>query len=127
MSGLDRILLHTAVSVRTEASGPVIEGEREEDVVESAPFACVVFPAGTREAGRDGRRLDQPMMMHNGVDSVGDLIGLRAEDRIILRAAPGLSETDLGEYQVDGDPLPLGRPGSVPVGYQVNLRRVLGE
>lgn len=128
--GLSRILKHTAVLHRVEASGEWIEGERTEFEVHSPAFPCVVFPPGTREAGRGGRRIEQPLMLYRGYDSLGDVLVLRDSDEVEVVAAPGLDADSLGRYQVDGDPIPLGRPGqSLPRlrGYQVNLRRVRGH
>lgn len=119
-----RILVHRAAPLVITDEGSVIEGEREERVTEATDFPCVLFPAGSREAGRGGRRIETPILLMTGVDILGGACLLHRENRIRMTSWPGLDERDAGDYQVDGEPLPLGKPGQVPRGYEVNLRRV---
>lgn len=119
------ILVHRAVPSRIDTFGPIIEGEREEARVDGVPFALCLFPTGVREGDRAARRVDQPMMLVSGFDVQGRALWLHAEDRIRVTSAPGLQDRDLAVYEVDGEPLPLGKPGLLPKGYQVNLKRVI--
>lgn len=85
---------------------------------------AVLFPAGTREAGRSGKRTEQPLLLFEGRDVLGASLVLLAEDRVQFLSVPGLEASQGGEYQVDGDPQWLGKPGRAPKVIQVNLRRV---
>lgn len=124
MTRLTRILVHTAIPILMEDSGEWVEGERIQEVVDGTRFPCVVFPPGTREGGRSGRRIESPLMLIDGINAHGEAFTLKAEDHVRIVTAPGLAATELGEYQVDGTPLALGRPGISPEGFQVNLKRV---
>lgn len=118
------VLRHRARRVRDDVRGAVVEGERIEDRELSADFRCVVFPSGTREAGRSGRRTEQPQLLFEGRDVTGAELVILAEDAVQLLEAPGLEASHLGEYQVDGAPQWLGKPGRAPRVIQVNLKRV---
>jgi len=122
-----RILVHRAVPMVSSEEGTWVAGEFEEgEPVPQTAVACCYFPPGTREAGRSGRILEQPILLFTGFNVDGEQALLHAEDRLVLTEGPGLTERDLGEYQVDGEPLPLGKPGTRPKGFQVNLKRVSG-
>lgn len=127
---LSRVTKHTAMVRGVSESGNRVEGERDEEPVDGPLFKCVFFVAGAREQGRGGRRLEQPILMHEGFDMVGGELRLTARDVIELVDAPGLDPISLGRYEVDGDPPPLGKPGNALgaglKGYLVNLRRVQG-
>lgn len=120
---LTDILVHRAVPVSTVGFGPWIEGERDEEEVLGVPFACTFFPPGSRERGRRGRTIDQPLVLTGAVDIDGNDVLLHSEDRVDI-TGPGLAEEWLGRWQVDGAPEQFGKPGKRPLGSQVRLKRV---
>lgn len=127
---LKSVCKHTAVVRNVAESGNRVEGERDEEPVDGPMFKLVVFPPGTREQGRGGRRLEQPIALYLGFDVDGNDLRLTAKDVIELVDAPGLDPISLGRYEIDGDPLPLGKPGRALgaglKGYEIFLRRVQG-
>lgn len=117
---------HRAHVVGVTRSGARVEGEYFEAPVEGPTFACVFFPPGPRETGRAGRRNEQPGILHLGVDLEGEPLRLKPTDMLSLDTTPGLDEESAGIWQIDGDDVPLGKPGRKPKCWAVGLKRVSG-
>ena len=128
---LEDILAHVATPIREEELGPKIDGERDTDDVRGEPFDCVLFLPLGKEDDRRGRQVKRPQLMFLPFTQSGAPFALKPEDRLgivapELNAALGEPAEREVEWQVDGDPQPLGKPGEDVVGLLANLRRVEG-
>lgn len=122
---------HTLRIVTTAAEGPVIEGQRDEGEVFSAPVRCLLTTAGGDEqASASGRRtVAGPTLLCAPRDTSvpsnptalgrGSVVEVTAPE---IHAAQGLP--DPYRYEVQGRPRPLARPGSPPMGFNVTLSSV---
>ena len=122
-------LHHTMRIVRGTATGPVIEGHRDEGETFSGTIRCLLTTAPAPEqASASGRRtVTTPTLLCAPTDTAGNATALGAGDVVEISAprihhAEGLP--DPSRYEVDGRPQPLARPGSPPMGFNATLSRV---
>jgi hypothetical protein len=124
---LEDVCIHTVTPVSTEATGPLVEGERDEQPVPGTPFQGVLFlPLGSEEANPfRPRKLSRPTLLCLPEDAAGQPVTLKPEDEVTI-LAPELAPwtgANAARWQVDGAPQPFGPPGSV-IGFQANLVKV---
>lgn len=125
------VLEHTAWPVRSVEEGPWVDGERDVEPTEGAPFDCALFlPLGEEpQTPRGGRSVKRPTLLYEPEDRLGAQIELSHEDELLivaeeLNVAEGREEDERVRWQVNGAPQPFGRPGAEPVGFQAALVRV---
>lgn len=116
---------HTLRIVLAVASGPVIEGQRDEAPVLSLPVRCLLTTAPlSGQSDPTGRRASQgPTLLCAPKDTAGGVVAMRPGVRVLI-TAPQIhlpqGRADPSTYEVEGVQ-PLARPGSAPMGFNVSL------
>jgi hypothetical protein len=118
-------LEHLATPIRYVMEGERIEGERDVAAVPFTPFECLLLaPNAPRDdpSPRGRRVIKRPTLLYEPYDLLDEDPDLTPDVELDIEAE-GLPERWQGRWQVEGEPLPMGRPGEL-LGYQAFLKRV---
>lgn len=132
------VCVHTATPVSTrddDEAGTWIEGEPDEKVVKGEPFDCFFLISirrrsnsnfsGAREEANfpTQRKIESPTILFEDERDDGTRVEISAEDEVDIVAEEILGADPI-RFQVEGDPIPLAKPGEV-IGWEARLRRVI--
>lgn len=130
--------VHTATPITTrDATDPAnwIEGEPDEEETTGEPFDCFFMISirrrsnsnfsGAREEANFPmqRKTESPTIIFEGERDDGSTIEITAEDELDIVAEEILGTAPV-RFQVEGDPIPLAKPGELK-GWEARLRRVI--
>jgi hypothetical protein len=134
---LGDVCVHTATPVLTVTEPDTfIEGEPDEDIDFGEPFDCLFLisirrratsyaASGAREDATfpEQRKIENPTILYEAERDDGSLVEVVAEDELDILAEEILGQKAI-RFQVEGDPIPLAKPGEV-IGYECRLKRVI--
>lgn len=113
--------------VSTEASGPVIDGERDAAPVAGPEVRCALFVTTETEDDQPVPRANRRGTILVALDGVPIALGHADEVAVVsprLNAAEGRDADTAVLWRVDGRPLVLGAPGEPPFGLNATVLRV---
>lgn len=124
---LGRVTVHTAVPLVTVRGDDWVEGDTDvADPVEGTPFSVLLqLPNASPEENvpRGRRVIVQPQILYEPFDVKGGVIELSAADEVKVTAPELPGHAQPVTYQVEGDPIPMAKPG-ITIGFLARLKRV---
>jgi hypothetical protein len=135
---LGDVCIHTATPILTITDTDeesYVEGEPDEDTTPGVPFGCLFLmsirrraTSNTTGAREDAtfpaqRKIESPTILYEAERDGGSPIEVVAEDEIDILAEEILGPSPV-RFQVEGDPIPMARPGEV-IGWECRLKRVI--